>query len=327
MAQVQGTFYGESRVFGYPLIDLANVPPNVPTQPTQGNAPLQLTTEGDWLLYGHSAVVCTPAAGGLPNNTLLNLQVVRQDTGAQLVRLGQQNSVPSANVPVGAPLEHLAGKAGDPAYFSYSLELPGGTRLSPQVTHKAAATPTGRSPLYLVAHALLRKPDGPKIEIGSKEEQQSVYRGEWTYFTGALNYSAGSPLAVNAGDSLTIPINTTQYFFIDSLWCRAANATLGPNSALNPLVQEDEILVSLKDTTNTSPFTIPGYVPLWSVFGDRAARFFHPPTLFVVRPRGSLEINVKNGPTAPVTYGLEFTIGGVLVDRDQLPNVILEALG
>lgn len=327
MAQVQGTFYGESRVFGYPLIDFNGVPANTPTTPTQGNSPLQLTTEGDWLLYGHSAVMCTPAAGGLPNNTLVNLQVVRQDTGAQLVRLGQQNSVPSANVPVGAPLEHVAGKAGDPAYFSYSLELPGGTRLVPQVVHKAAATPTGRSPLYLVAHALLRKPDGPRIDIGSKEEQQSVYRGEWTYFTGALNYSAAAPLAVNAGDSITIPINTTQYFFIDSLWCRAANAQLGPNSDLNPLTQEDELLVSLKDTTNTSPFTIPGYVPLWSVFGSRAARYFHPPTLFVVRPRGSLEINVKNGPTAAVEYGLEFTIGGVLVDRDQLPGVILEALG
>lgn len=326
MAQIQGTFYGESRVFGYPLIDLANVPPNVPTTPTQGGSPLQLTNEGDWLLFGHSAVTCAPALGGLPTNTPINLQIVRQDTGAQLVRLGQQSQVPATNVPLGAPLEHLAGKAGDPGYMSYSLELPAGTRLTPQVIHQAAATPTGRSPLYLVAHALLRKPAGPKVEIGSKEEQQQVYRGEYTFFSGRLNYSPGSPLAVNAGDVVTIPINTTQYFFIDSLWCRAHNATLGPVDPLNPLTHEDELLVSLKDTSSASPFTIPGFVPLWAVFGSRAARFFHPPSLFVVRPRGSLEIQLKNGPTAPLTYSLEFTAGGVLVDRDQLPQTIAEAL-
>jgi hypothetical protein len=326
MAQVQGVFYGESRIFGYPLIDLANVPPNVPTTPTQGGAPLQFTNEGDWLLYGHSAVTCNSALGGLPDRTPINLQVVRQDTGAQLVRVGQQAQVPSQNVQRGAPLEHLAGKAGDPAYMSYSLELPGGTRLTPQVTHEAAATPTGRSPLYIVAHALLRKPAGPKIEIGSKEAQQQVYRGEYTYFTGRLNYSAASPLPINAGDVITLPINTTQYFFIDSLWCRAKNAELGPNDPLNCLIHEDEILCSLKDTSSVSPFTVPGFVPLWTVFGNVAARFFHPPTLFVVRPRGSLEIQIKNGPTAPLEYGLEFTVGGVLVDRDQLPAVIAEAL-
>jgi hypothetical protein len=326
MAQVQGTFYGESRVFAYPFIDLNGVPPGVPTTPTQGGAPLQLTNEGDWLLFGHSAVTCPPAAGGLPTGTPINLQVVRQDTGAQLVRVGQQGQTAQTNVPVGAPLEHMAGKAGDPAYMSYSLELPGGTRLTPQVTHAAAATPTGRSPLYIVGHALLRKPAGSKIEIGSKEEQQQVYRGEYTYYTGRLNYTPGAPLAVNSGDVLTLPINTTQYFFIDSLWCRARNATLGPVDPLNPLVHEDELLVSLKDTSNASPFTVPGFVPLWTIFGPRAARYFHPPTIFVVRPRGSLEIQLKNGPTAPLTYTLEFTVGGVLVDRDQLPATIAEAL-
>lgn len=329
MAQVQGTFYGESRVFAYPLMDLKDVPANTPVTPTPGGAPLQLTNEGDWLLYGHSAVTCTAASGGLPDATLLNLQVVRQDTGAQLVRLAQQNPAPAANIPVGAPLEHVAGKAGNPGYFSYSLEVPGGTRLIPQVAHQAAATPTGRSPLYLVAHALLRKPDGPRIDIGSKEEQQSVYRGEWTFFTGKLNYSNSSPLPVNSGDNLTIPINTTQYFFIDSLWCRSSNGSgsFYPNNELNPLINEHELLVSIKDTSNQSPFTVPGFVPLWSVFGNMAARFFHPPTLFVVRPRGSLSIDIKNGPTAAYERPLEFTVGGVLVDKSQLPAAILEGLG
>jgi hypothetical protein len=330
MAQVQGVFWGESRIFGYPMFDLNGVAPFTQVTPTPNGSPLQLTSEGEWLVMGHSLVQCTSAAGGLANNTPVNLQVIRQDNGEQLVRLGPQPTQ-AANllVPMGAPIEHICGKAGNPGYLSYHWPVPSGTRLLPQIVHQAAATPTGRSPFYMVAHALLdRGKDTAPIEIGSKEEQQNKYFGKWAAFTGRLNYSAANPLAINQGDTLIIPINTTQYFFVSNLLCRAIELgspnIMLPNDALNPLVQEDEILVSLKDTSNQSPFTTPGFVPLWSAFGNLMARDYHPPTMFVIRPRGSLEIDIQNGPTAAVQYALEFTIEGILVDKPS--DAIMEQL-
>ena len=325
MAKVTGTFYGESRIFAYPLMDFNGVQPLSPVTPTLGGSPLQLTDEGDgssWRIFGHSAVLATSAAGGLPDTTPINLQIKRQDTGELWVRDSSSTPLPSTNVALGAPLEHLAGKAGNPGYMSYAWEVPAGTRLVPIVAHNAAATPTGRSPLYLAAHCALRRgPMASKIQLGSKNKQQMTYRGHWTSFTGKLTYTAGAPLPINSGDTLTIQINTTQYFFVDSLWCRAVKINTDapniylPNNALNPQVFEDELLVSLRDTTQRSPFTVPGFVPLWSAFGPFAARYYHPPTIFVVRPRGNLEIDIQNGPTTEIDYSLEFTIGGVLVDK------------
>jgi hypothetical protein len=330
MSKVTGTFYGESRVFAYPLLDFNNVPPLTPTTPTVGGdqAALQLTNEGgedgsSWRIFGHSAVMCTPDQNGLPELTPVNLQIQRQDTQQLWVGSSATNSQPQNNADLGAPLEHLAGKAGMPGFFSYAKSVPYGTRLIPKVAHQAATTPTGRTPLYLVAHAALSRggAGAQKMQIGSRNFQQLKYRGEWIYYTARLPYSAAAPLAVNTGASITLPIAVRQYFFIDSLWCRAVKITeeepniFLPYSSSNPQVFEDEILVSLRDTTQRSPFTVPGFVPLWSVFGPWAARYFHPPTCFVVRPNGNLEIDVQNGPTAAVEYNLEFTIGGVLVDK------------
>jgi hypothetical protein len=290
---------------------------------------MQFTDEGDgstWRLFGHSGITFTSAPGGIPNLTPININFRRQDTSELWVRDGQQNQNPAQNVSLGAPLEHLCGKAGNPGYMSYAWELPAGTRLVPIVAHQAAVTPTGRSPLFITAHAMLRRPDlgdggGPKTQIGSKNKQQMTYRGHWTTFTGRLVYGTGAPgqpapLGVNVSDTLLLNINTTQYFFIDSLWCRASvPGSPSPVDPLNALVQEAELYCTLKDTVNQSPFTVPGPVPIWSIFGNVAARYYHPPSLFVVRPRGSLEIVISNGPTAPWTVPLEFTVGGVLVDK------------
>lgn len=333
MATVQGIFWGESRSFGYPLIDLNGVPPLAPVTPTLNAAPLQLTAEGDWQIMAHSAVLCTPADGGLPDNTPINLQVYRQDNGENMIRLGPQTVASGQSVPLGAPLEHVCGKAGNPGYTPYPWMVPSGARLTPYIAHQAGFTPTGRTPLYLVAHALLdRGSNGAVIEIGSKAEQERKYAGKLAWFTARLNYSAASPLSINGSDTLIIPINTFQYFFVTNMICRAIvpgeedtdPGVILPNDALNPLVAEDEILVSLKDTSNQSPFTVPGYVPLWAVFGNFISRDFHPPTMLVVRPGGSLEIDLKNGPTAAVEYSLEFTFIGTLVDKPS--DAIMESL-
>jgi len=326
VAKVSGTFFGESRLFAYPMMDFNGVAPLTPVTPTIQGAPLQLTDElGDnstsWRIYGHSAVMPTAAAGGLPDLTPVNLQIKRQDTGELWVRDNAQSAAPATNISLGAPLEHLAGKAGNPAYMSYAWDTPAGTRLIPIVAHQAVATPTGRSPLYLVAHATLARGNAAaRVQLGSKNKQQMTYRGHWTSFTARLNYAANN-LPINASDQITMQISTRQYFFVDSLWCRAiTNVDAGPNiwlpnSPFNPQVNEDEILVSLKDTTQRTPYTVNGYVPLWTMFGQWGSRYYHPPSMFVVRPNGNLELDIQNGPTTPITYNLEFTVGGVLVDK------------
>lgn len=326
MAKVTGTFYGESRAFVYPLMDLNGVAPFAQVTPTEGGSPLQLTNEGDnswWRIYGHSACYCTPATGGLASGTLFNMQIKREDTGEDMTRSARFSPNPVNNVNLGPPLEHVAGKAGNPGFMAYAWDEPAGTRLIPLVSHQNATTPTGRSPLYMVAHASLMKNKklAAKQQLGSKNAQQIRYRGQWRYWTGRFDFTTTS-LAINGSDALTININTNQYLLIDTLWCRAVqlgeaspNVWL-PNDPFNPCVSEDELLVSLSATNRETPFTTPGYVPLWTLFGQWAARYYHPPTQFIVSPKGSLEINLKNGPTAEIDYALEFTIGGCLIDKD-----------
>ena len=334
MAKVTGTFYGESRVFAYPTLDLNGVAPNSPVTPVTSQNPLQLTDEGDgswWRVFGHSAVVGTPgvAGGGLLDVTPLNIQIKRQDTGELLIRSSNVNAAPNANVDLGAPLEHVCGKAGNPGYMSYAWDLPAGTRLIPIISNLGTVTASVPQPVYLVAHAALRKnPGAAKVQLGSKNAQQMKYRGHWTSFTGRFNYSTTNILPTGETDTLTLQVNTNTYFFIDSLWCRGiftgnpAGSAIGvpfPKNDQNCLYQEDNILVSLRDTTQRSPFTVPGYVPLWSIFGPTSGRYYHPPTLFVVRPNGNIEIDIQAGVDAVgfggIYYPLEFTVGGVLVEK------------
>jgi len=317
---VQGTFYGESRIFTFPFIDLNGLPPAVLQNQAGGN-PLQMSADrdADWLHWGYSAQYCVPAAGGIASGSPLNLQVQRQDTREL------QAAQVSRTADFGTPLEHLAGKAGSPFYYSYPKRYPSGTRLLASVAQFTGATPTGRSPLYLSAHAQLVKPGAAPTMIGSKYSQQMIYRGEWVPYTAFFDF-ATTPLGINQSVNLTLPINTTQYFFIDTLIARYGNTpgAMGPNDALSPLIAEDEITVSVKDTSNQSPFTLPNPAPLWSMFGSLGSRLYAPPSCYVVRPRGSIDITIQNGPTAQITKPLWLTLGGCLVDN--ISKQILENL-
>jgi hypothetical protein len=320
MAEVEGIFFGESRVFAFPFMDLNGLAPNGLSQQASNQVPMQFGNEGHWNLYGLSAMRGVEAAGGVPNNTPINLQIVRQDTGEEFFRQSNQN------IPLGAPLEHVAGKAGNPGYMSYAKLMPPGVKLIPYVAQLGAATPTGRTPLYVVAHAALvknpTKQPAPgtdlglatQFQIGSKEAQQSLYRGRYVWYHGVFNFSALDTLAINGTRDITVPIALKEYFFCDTILCRMVNAQLGPVSSLNPLQVEDEILMSLRDTANNAPWFTPNFAPVWTVAGSRAARYYHPPTCFVVRPAGNINLTLKNGPTSAINYRIEFSFGGVMVD-------------
>lgn len=323
--QIEGLFYGESRVWGFPLQDLNGLPVGQPQIMTASAAPLQLNTDGDWQVYGMSAMIGTIAGGGIPTGTALDFAIEQQDTSERWFRQSNQTTIS------GMPLSSIAGKAGNTNYFGYSRQVKAGSRLIPYVQQNGLATPTGRTPLYVQLHAAIVTPKQPAMEIGSKYEQMKRFGGFYTWYTGRLTFSAAAPLTPNQDIVLTIPIAGKKFFFVDTLVCEQTNPATGlgvqgPVNALNPLVQEQELLVSIKDTTSLSPWTLPTFQPLWSVFGDTANRPYHPPSYFAVRPNGNIELTLRNGPTANFTQNLTFTFGGVLVDlgKDPAPDALVQ---
>lgn len=320
MAKKESIFFGEGRVWAFPFMDLNAAPVNQLVIPTAAQTPLQLSKDGDWAIYGYSALYGTPAAGGLASGTPVNIQIQDQNTSESQFRQSNQRNI------IGAPIEHICGKAGNPAYISWPRTVEAGARLYPYlgwVGAAGAAAPTGRTPWYVAAHAQLLRPGmAAGIPIGSRDLQLRRYGGYYATYTGVFDFTPAAPLAPNGSDSVQIPITGKKFFFVDSLMCRMVNANTGPVSDLNPLTAEDEILVSVKDTTSLSSWNQPGFVPVWTMFGSRGGRPYCPPAPFVLRPLGNIEITLKNGPTAAIDYRIEFTFGGVLV---ELPESLVRA--
>lgn len=323
MAKKESIFYGESRVYGFPLMDLNTVPANTLQNMTKVRTPLQYSMEGDWGIYGGSALYATPASGGVPSGTPVNFQIKDQNTSEGYVRAS------NLNVDLGAPMEHLFGKAGNPSYMSWPKVVEAGARLYPWIgwidSTGSPATPTGRSPWYVSLHSQLLRPGmAAAIPMGSRAFQLERYSGVYAWYTGTFKYGSGTgvnaPFPVNGKDTMSIPVAGKRFFFVDSLWCRMQNSTMGPANSENPLIAEEELLVQVKDTSAISTWAVPGYVPIWHMFGSRGGRPYSPPSAFVVRPVGNIEVSISNGPTAEFAGQLQFTFGGVLVD---LPERIL----
>lgn len=319
MAKKESIFYGEGRVWGFPAMDLINTVPNQLVIPTTAQNPLQFSKDGDWGIYGYSAMYATPAAGGLASNTPVNIQIKDQNTGEDQFRQSNQRQI------IGAPIEHICGKAGNPAVISWPRTVEAGARLYPYLGWLGtAAAPTGRSPWYVVAHTQLLRPGmAQAIPIGSRDMQLRRYGGYYATYTGVFDFSPANPLAPNGGDAIQIPITGKKFLFVDSLMCRMVNANIGPVSDLNPLTAESEILVSVKDTTSLSSWNQPGFVPVWTMFGSRGGRPYSPPAPFVLRPMGNIEVSIQNGPTVAIDYRIEFTFGGVLVELPE--SIVREA--
>jgi hypothetical protein len=323
MAKREGIFYGEGRVYAFPPLDLNGVPANTLSQVGKGKSPLQFAMDGAWGIYGYSGMYATPASGGVPSGTPVNFNIRDQNTSENYVRAS------NLNVDLGGPIEHIVGKAGNPAYYSWPKVVEPGARLYPWIgwidNTGSPATITGRSPWYVVAHSQLLRPGmAAAIPIGSRAFQLESYGGVYAWYTGTFpfnNITQAGNLAVNGNDTLSIPISGKRYFFVDSLWCRTQNEAMGPTSDINPLIAEHELLVSVKDTSALNSWCEPGFVPIWTMFGSRGGRPYCPPAPFVVRPLGNIEINIRNGPTAAFTGQVQFTFGGVLVD---IPRKVIE---
>jgi len=319
MSKKEGIFFGEGRIWLFPFADLNGVTPNTMTNVSNNAAPLQFNMDGDWALHGYSAQYCIPAAGGLPSGTPVNIQIQDQATSENYLRQSNQRTI------TGAPIEHVAGKAGTPNYMSWPRVLEAGARLYTFMLHQGLATPSGRSPWYVAAHTkFLRPGTANAVPIGSRDMQLERYGGLYVNYSGVKTYTPAAPLVPNDSDDLVVPITGKKYFFVDSLFCRfptAADSVVNPlNDLFNPLVAEKELLVNVRDTTSLSNWNQPSFAPVWTMFSPFASMPYSPPAPFVVRPLGNIELTLKNGPTANIEVELTFTFGGVLVD---LPEKVL----
>lgn len=309
MAQKPGMFYAASRIYTFPVSDLSLIAPNALEQATANTNPLQLSSEGDWAIYGFNAVKFTGPAGALPSNSPINFNVQTQKNNAFWFRQGNQRAVSSV------PLEHGAGKCGFPGLSTYPKTAAKSSRLYPYFKY-TGAQPTEKSPVRLVMHTVLIPPglDVNSVVIGSKAEMLQKWGGFYVYYTGTMNLTAAEPLVPGQTATIELPIHGEKMFFVDQLFCRQTNATFGPNSVDNPLTDELPLLVDVRDTTALAGWNAPDFAPLWSMFGSRAYAPYVPPTCFVVQTLGNIEVNLKNAGTTNLEDKMEFTFGGLMVD-------------
>lgn len=319
MPKKPGMFYGASRIYTLPELDLQLLGPDSLEQATPSQVPLQLSQEGDWGIYGVNAVKFAGPVGSLASNTAINFNLQNQETNEFWYRQGNQQKVTST------PLEHVAGKCGFPGLMTYPKAFKAGSRIFPYVMYTGAVQPTAKSPLRAVLHTVLLKPgmDANKIIIGSRAAMMKNFGGFYTYYTGVFDFSAANPLLPGVTATFEIPIHGKKFMFVDELYCRQHNANFGPNSVDNPLTDELPLSVSVKDTTSLTAWNAPGFAPLWSMFGTRAALPYVPPTVFIVQPLGNIEVSLTNEGTANLEDRMEFTFGGSLID---MPKSALDSM-
>ncbi len=150
MSQVPSISFAETRLYPFPVHDFNGQASGA--QLTPSGFELQLGTEGYWALFGISGTMCFPGGeGGLFDGSDININIYNITQGTWLFNQTQDYQI------FGSPIEHVAGKWGNPCWFDFPKTYKPGDRLMLYASQFSGATPTDRSPLYVMLHMVLTK--------------------------------------------------------------------------------------------------------------------------------------------------------------------------
>ncbi len=312
---------GETQIFQFPLFDFQGMPPGYlgPTQATiNGNVgtaiggPLRLGKEGWWKVWGIMGSRCFSSSGGLTNGVNLNIQI--SEVGTENFWFNMTSDTGGGNIGQGAPnlgaaIEAVAGKWGNPRKLNSPRILPPGTELILEAMHYEAFTPTGRSPLYVALMCQLV--DGPD------DVYSPTIQGEPSYLPQVFNFdpqSGGVPLDLNQNRTIETQLGSPHDYLIDSLQSRYplnADVTNFLNS-FDPRRSELEIMIQARASSTERNFYGPAPVLLCLVSGQFGARNFYMPSFFRLKSGQSLITEITNYSLTDLENKLELTFTGLL---------------
>lgn len=314
--------YWETVMWQFPVFDFNGVAANSLTAVSGGQGVLNLGQDGHWAVWGMSATACQSGSGGLANKTGAMINIY--DVGQRKFWF-----TPSTNyAPIGVPLESQAGKGGDPKWWPNPRILSPGTRLQLYMAHTASSTPTGYSPYYVTLFTTLLPPsvtsaDAAKLALRPMLMDVKMKGAESQAVT--LKYAFGTTnLAVNANQPANVPLDANTAFLINEISCRVGTNTYQSGTPqlqddLNPLTQEQELLISANDSVLQQKWNNPDPVPLWCFAGRTGSRGLRLPTYFYVNPNANFLVNIINGPngtaSAAVSQDIYLTFSGFFVPQ------------
>jgi hypothetical protein len=300
---------GESKIIAFPVFDFNGQAAS--SNLTAGSATVTLGAEGWWAVYGISATGCIGPDGSLASGSDMNIQILDLEKNRYLFTYASNFAL------TGAPIEHVAGKWGNPHFLGYPWIFAPGTRLMLYASHNGQSTPTARSPLYVVLHAVLTDRPVEPATMGSFGRQMMDNQGEPYAMSTKFVFSGAAGNNFLNGQSRTnpSPINRDLDFFINSITARYSGFTQAYLNTVDPRVQELELLMNMRDSIAQSAFSQPDLVPISLMTGFTGAREFAPPTLFHVNPNADIVTTLKNGTGATITADVELTFQGSMLKR------------
>src|SRR3990167_982672 len=247
MSKVPVIRYNESKTFIFPMFDFNDQATGARLTPS--SRPLQLGSEGFWACYGISATMCNPQDVnlGFADGTDINIQILALNKQKYF---GQQYFFTYANnfALNGAPIEHVAGKYGNPYWFNYPIILEPGSRLVLMASQFSGSTPSCRQPLYVALHCILTKEPTPNLTMASYQHQVSDHGGKPYFLSTKFVFSGAAGNNLLRGQSRTIPspMNVKSDFLLDSITVRSAQQTSTFINTMDPRRWEPEVMFNIR---------------------------------------------------------------------------------
>lgn len=310
--------FGETRVYTFPMFDFGNIPPNSLSltneimQPTDkstafpAGGTLILGDEGWWRILGIVATRTeqSDTSTGLTNGTNVNIQIFDAMTNKPWFQL-DVNDERAGITNQGAPLEHVAGKWGQPKLLPTAIVCPPSTQLYLKALHTQATAPTASVPMWVSIYAQLQS------SPTSNENYKPV--GEPVVMPFSFNF-ATTNLARNVTATREVQMDWDSDVLIDKILVRSTDVfSTSFADSWDPRRISPEILLSLKGSTQRNSFFQPTPAPLANLCNQWSARPPIFPTYFRVKKGAAVVASILNQSQSSLVDDLELTVSGLLI--------------
>lgn len=324
---------GESRVKVFPFFDFKGLKPGFLS--ASGNTPggnagstlgyqepgtLKFGPEGWWKVLGMSGSTTNIEEGGMPNLTNFNIQIHDAKTQEYWFNMDKNTDQEPSRPNLGAAVEAVAGKWGNPKFFRWPRLIAPGTELVLECVHYADVTPTGRSPFFLVLHCQF---------IGNSPLNNPILRrrGDPVFIPQRFDFSGAGAVDKSAAgffineateNTIQTQLGSPADVLIDSLQVRFPENVADPTVMINswdPRQQEYEVLLKVMGSNMDNNFYQSNPALMCLVAGQFGARNFFLPSYFKLKKDAALVTTVINNTQTSFETVMDLTYSGLLAER------------
>lgn len=314
--------FGETRVFCFPMFDFNGIPSGALSLSGVSNTAAQTGTytefqqggtlkmgmEGYWKVWGISGSTFETEAGGLASQTNINIQIFETE-GKGWFNLDNQNTERVTAVNLGAPIEAVCGKWGNPKLLKHPRILAPGQEIYLKAAQYSGSKPTGRSPMYVVLFCEL---------MGGPEMQHP--RGLASWIPQHYPFSAIATV-INAGASVVkeTQLGSPHDYLITSMMAKSNTFIATGNYFVenDPRTNESEMLISVRGSSMQNDFFQGQPPPIALVSGLWGARNIPLPSFYRLKKGDSLIVKIYNNTPTSIQNDLDLTFTGLLEGAKQ----------